>query len=274
MLVHLAGGLALLLSVLAIRWKQESSRWNGRLLIGGLLVLNALIVMGADRGALVALRFRSGLDLALPPVSEPAVPGASEQLSEGVASRGRGLYAKLACGNCHGPDRTLEAPGIPPSLKYAGSKLRAPWIIRYLQEPQRIRWLDTDTRPLVRMPDYQLGPSEASDLASFLATQTDSVGFPVRPIEAPPITETEAEEGRGLVAQYACTGCHTIGGSGNRVGPALDDIGSRLRPAYLYAFLMDPKGIIPGTPMKDFGLWHEEARSLTAYLTTLRATDE
>lgn len=69
---------------------------------------------------------------------------------------------------------------------------------------------------------------------------------------------------------YACNGCHSIAGSGGRVGPALDKVGARLRPAYLYAFLKDPKGIIPGTPMKDFDLWDEEARSLTAYLSTLK----
>jgi cytochrome c2 len=57
-----------------------------------------------------------------------------------------------------------------------------------------------------------------------------------------------------------------IEGSGDAFGPDLDTAGDRLRPGYVYAFLMDPKGIIPHTPMRDFGLWQEEARNLTAYL--------
>ena len=35
---------------------------------------------------------------------------------------------------------------------------------------------------------------------------------------------------------------------------------------------MLPKHIVPGTPMKDFGLWEDKARSLTAYPLSLRGT--
>lgn len=50
------------------------------------------------------------------------------------------------------------------------------------------------------------------------------------------------------------------------MGPSLDGVGSRRRPEYVMALLLDPKRVIPGTAMKDNQLWEEEARALTAFL--------
>jgi mono/diheme cytochrome c family protein len=121
------------------------------------------------------------------------------------------------------------------------------------------------------MPDYRLSAVEAADLAAFLATRTDTAMFPVPPITSPPLTSEEAARGRELVAEYACLGCHEISGAGSRLGPSLDGTGDRLQPAYVHALLMDPQAVVPGTPMKNFRLWDEETRALTAYLMALHA---
>jgi len=268
------GAAAGLLVIATIRQRTLTTRGGRVTLVVGLLVVNGLLVPGADRGALVALRLRAGLDL---PVIAADIPGREAApavvAGESGRERGRTLYRILACDTCHGADRTPESPGIPPTLDFAGSKLRPAWVVSYLRAPHAIRWVDKDVRPTLRMPDFRLTEAEATELAAFLDTRQDTMGFP--PIDlGDEATEAEAaERGRDLYAQYACSGCHSIGGIGGRLGPALDDVGSRLRPAYVYAFLRSPREIIPGTPMKDFDLWEDEARELTAFLGTLRSEE-
>ena len=158
---------------------------------------------------------------------------------------------------------------MPPSLTFAGSRLNPAWVSAYLASPTRRRFADTDRRPEARMPDYHLTREETADLAAYLATRTDSAAFPAGLVEAPPLTRQEAVRGRQLFAEYGCLGCHQLGGTGARLGPALDGAGDRLLAPYVYALLRDPQAVIPGTPMKDFRLWDEENRALTAYMMSL-----
>jgi len=271
-LMLLSAALAALLSICAIARRGHRSRADSGVLAAGLLVLNVLVLLGADRGALAGLKLRAGMDLALPQAGVPDTEPVDGPAAADTA-RGRALFETLECASCHGePGR--EAPGIPPSLAIAGSRLRESWMRDYILRPHRIRWADHDVRPVLRMPDYGLDSAQAEDIASFLATRTDTARFPETPVTNPPLDETEARKGRELIGEYACKGCHVIGGTGNAHGPALDGAGDRLRPAYIYALLMDPKGVVPRTPMTDFDLWSEEARALTAYLTSLHGQSE
>jgi mono/diheme cytochrome c family protein len=264
------GSLAVLLCLFAVRSRQSDSKGSRVFLASGLVVVNIFLVLGADRGALVSLRLRSGSGPIPSAGAEVLPPAESPMENAGDLTRGGDLYLRLGCASCHGPDRKSEAAGVPPTLDYAGSKLQLAWIRTYLLSPHRIRWIDEGRRPVLRMPDFQLLPSEATDLAAFLSGKTDSTLFPSGPMSNPPLSADAVAEGRELVEQYACRGCHSIGGVGTEFGPALDGVGSRLRPAYMYAFLKSPKSVIPGTPMKDFHLWDEEARSIAAYLSTLQ----
>ncbi|MBK7046446.1 MAG: cytochrome c [bacterium] len=266
-----AGGLALLLvgPVLAIR--SPADRRRGAWFPVALVALNAVLVLGADRGALVSLQFRGGpipVDAVLKR-DRPVVPAAA--LLPGDAEAGARLYAKLACDACHGPDRREEAPGIPPGLETAGSRLRAEWMRAYLKSPRPVRWADQDLRPEVRMPDFRLTDGEADDLVAFLSQRRDSTLYDIRGPEAPPYTEQEIECGRALIGEYNCRGCHVLGGNGAHLGPDLDSVGERLNPEYIAALLRAPQRVVPGTSMRDFGLWDDEIRCLTAYTTALRS---
>jgi cytochrome c2 len=267
------GVLALLLSAVALRHRRAPEGTELRVLCAGLVLLNVLLLLGADRGAFVTRTRRAGLGEA-PRRAESPHPAPAVAAAEGDLTRGRELFVRLECASCHGAGAKAEVPGIPPTLDHAGSMLREDWTREFLLHPHRIRWADHRKRPLLRMPDYELEPGEAADLTAYLATRTDSARFPSEPIADPPLTEADAAKGRELVGRYACRGCHVIEGKGDAFGPDLDAAGDRLRPGYTYAFLMDPKGVIPRTPMKDFGLWEEEARSLTAYLMTLKEEKE
>jgi mono/diheme cytochrome c family protein len=182
------------------------------------------------------------------------------------ASLGESLYEALSCADCHGPDREEEAAGIPPTLEHAGSKLKQEWVVEYLLGPHRIRWRSEGVRPNLRMPEFSLTRREAEALAKYLAERVDKDSFPDDVLEGP----GSIDDGGEAFETYQCRGCHTLGGEGRKIGPDLSGAGLRLQPAYLYQFLLDPKGVVPGTSMKDLGLWDDEALALVRYLQTLR----
>lgn len=190
------------------------------------------------------------------------------QTGDPVAS-GQYLFDRYGCTTCHGAKRYEVVPGLPPDLSYAGNKLRPEWIRNFLLKPHPIRYQADGVRSALRMPNFHLSEEEANALTAYLALQMDSVRF--APLAAQwESTTTQVEEGKQLFASYQCLGCHRLGSEGNRIGPDLTHVGSRVKPEYLDVYLTDPKAIIPGTPMKDFQLWDEERAALVAFLQSLK----
>lgn len=178
-----------------------------------------------------------------------------------VVETGAMLYKALRCGLCH----EVSATGInlPPSLTNAGDKFQATWLAAYLKAPYRRRWESTGVRPVLRMPNFLLSDEEARALTAFISMQQDLARIKHSSFK---LDSTLVTEGKQIFQEYACYGCHKIAGDGGEVGPDLSGVGSRLRPAYLAAFLRNPQAFIPGSPMKNFDLWEEEVQALVAYL--------
>lgn len=266
-----AGSLALLLVGPALTVRYLVHKRCGIWFLAGLLLLNVILVLGADRGVMVSLQFRGGpipADAALKPDRAPT-PTAAARL--GNSDAGARLYERLACDACHGPTRREEVPGIPPGLEAVGSRLHVEWMRNYLMSPHPVRWADQDQRPETRMPDFQFTDGEADDLVAFLSQRRNSTLYDVRGPEAPPYSEQEIERGRSLIGEYNCRGCHVLGGTGVHLGPDLDSVGERLNPEYIAAMLRAPQRVVPGTSMRDFGLWDDEIRCLTAYIAAMRS---
>jgi mono/diheme cytochrome c family protein/cbb3-type cytochrome oxidase cytochrome c subunit len=89
-------------------------------------------------------------------------------------------------------------------------------------------------------------------------------------------------KGQVLIEELNCAACHAGDASlaaGSKKAPRLSDVGSRINPAYLEAFITDPHGIKPGTTMPDVlkSLGAEErsqaAVSLTHFLLSLKNDD-
>ncbi|HET7566087.1 MAG TPA: c-type cytochrome [Gemmatimonadaceae bacterium] len=91
-------------------------------------------------------------------------------------------------------------------------------------------------------------------------------------------TSLPAASGATLVAELGCAGCHAGVGSSNDArakAPALDDVGARRSPGFLFAYLANPTRIrtdLGRTRMPDFHLDERERLALTLYLGTLRAS--
>ncbi|HYC58023.1 MAG TPA: c-type cytochrome [Thermoanaerobaculia bacterium] len=103
------------------------------------------------------------------------------------------------------------------------------------------------------------------------------------PPSAPPqpAAAGNAERGRQLAAQYACTACHVIPGTNGRgtLGPSLAGVASRARisedtvantTANLQVFINTPQALNPESAMPPIGLPDADAQDITAFLMTLR----
>jgi mono/diheme cytochrome c family protein len=82
-----------------------------------------------------------------------------------------------------------------------------------------------------------------------------------------------AEVGKRLYSnKYGCNGCHSLAGEGGRVGPALDRAGFRLNGTWVYRWVKNPQAMKPETRMPALGLSDADAKAVTMYLGTLRAS--
>lgn len=72
--------------------------------------------------------------------------------------------------------------------------------------------------------------------------------------------------------KYGCNGCHSIGEEGGKVGPALDRAGFRLNGTWIYRWVKNPQAMKPETRMPALGLSDADAKAVTMYLGTLRAS--
>lgn len=65
---------------------------------------------------------------------------------------------------------------------------------------------------------------------------------------------SQVEQGQILLGELNCTQCHEAPGAKriiHRGAPDLSEVGTRVTPQYLKAFLSNPHGVKPGTPMPD-----------------------
>jgi mono/diheme cytochrome c family protein len=89
--------------------------------------------------------------------------------------------------------------------------------------------------------------------------------------------EDQVERGRAVFTAQKCSVCHSIAGKGSKKGP-LDDVGSRLTPAEIREWIVDPVGMTAKakpTPtrkpaMKKKVMPAEDVDALVALLTTLK----
>lgn len=97
----------------------------------------------------------------------------------------------------------------------------------------------------------------------------------------PPALGGDPENGRLLLRQFGCIGCHRIPGvagpSGN-VGPPLEGVGRRVylagvlpnTPENMLRWIRDPHEYEEGTAMPDLGVTEAHARDMVAYLQGLK----
>ncbi len=193
-----------------------------------------------------------------------------ENLTEAVA-RGKNVWESNNCMGCH----TILGEGAyyAPELTKAYTRRGEAWLKAFLKDPQAMY---PGKRKMVQ---YDFTEAQIDDVIAFLKwiSEIDTNGFPQEPDmalvpAAQAATASPSSSGAQPPAMFTsiCTSCHSVGGSGGNVGPALDGVGSRYTNTSLRAWLADPQAIKPGTAMPNLNLSGSDLDALTAYLMALK----
>jgi cytochrome c1 len=178
------------------------------------------------------------------------------------------LMAELACFSCH----RINGHGsdMAPDLTREGSSVQRQWLDDFLKNPNTLR-----PSLIRRMPRFNLSDSDRKELTDYIMVAYQSPD--IDPDTAPPATNSPAvvEHGRQLFySKYACQSCHIADAKTDKgyIGPTLTQVGSRLTPAWIYAWMKNPQMLRPGTIEPNQNLSDEDARDLTAFLMTLKSS--
>jgi mono/diheme cytochrome c family protein len=87
--------------------------------------------------------------------------------------------------------------------------------------------------------------------------------------------DAKVQKGMQVFAAQKCSQCHSVAGKGNAKGK-LDDVGSKLPPAEIKEWIVDPVGMAAKNkkdrkpPMKKKAIPDGDVDALVAYLSTLK----
>lgn len=183
---------------------------------------------------------------------------------------GRELWDDNNCMGCH----TLLGEGAyyAPELTRVVDRRGKEWLLAFLKDPEA---MFPGKRKMV---NYHFSDEQAAAVVAFLdwIGHIDTNGFPAPPDLAPPSAGPVAGGGgdphRGAPAKFGavCVACHSLGGKGGNVGPALDHVATRYTADKLDTWLADPNAVKPGTAMPNLQLATNERRELVDWLMTLQ----
>jgi nitric oxide reductase subunit C len=208
----------------------------------------------------------SGVFLALTVDTLSQVPERSHEdnMTDSVV-RGKDIWESNNCMGCH----TILGEGAyyAPELTLAYERRGPEWLRAFLKDPQAMY---PGRRKMVQ---YDFTEDEITDVIAFLKWigEIDTNGFPAEPDMKIMATASAATAPSTAVGQppsdyTICAGCHSLGGSGGNVGPALDGVGTRFSNAELRSWLSDPESVKPGTAMPNLALSEGQLDSLVNYL--------
>ncbi len=192
----------------------------------------------------------------------------NEHLMTAEVVHGKEIWEDNNCMGCH----TLLGEGAyyAPELTKVVERRGKEWLRLFLKDPQG---MFPGERKMVQ---YDLSEPEIEALIAFLEWNgnIDTNGFPRDPDMAPkPVVAAGAaslDSAPGTFAQL-CTACHSVGGTGGKVGPALDGVGSRFADrAALDQWIADPQSVKPGTAMPKMPLTDDQRAELVDWLLTLK----
>jgi mono/diheme cytochrome c family protein len=178
------------------------------------------------------------------------------------------LMEDLRCLSCH----AINGNGgdMAPDLTREGGAVQRAWLEEFLKNPNTLR-----PALIRRMPKFNLTPAEIKTLSDYIQVAYQAPGFDSSALDQRTLNADAAARGKQLFySKYGCNSCHIADYKNDKgyVGPALVSVGKRLTPIWTYKWLKDPGGLRPGTLMPNFALQDNEARDLTAFLMTLKAT--
>lgn len=189
----------------------------------------------------------------------PAQTGAGQITPE--VARGKDLWDTNNCMGCH----TLLGEGAyyAPELTKVIERRGPAFVAAMLRDPEAMYPGER------KMVNYHFGDQQIADLVAFLTWigKVDTNGFPAKPPLARDVGGPANH--RPVVFQQLCVACHSLGGLGGNIGPALDGVGKKFDQAYFSKWLQDPLAVKPGTKMPKLPLTPEQVQELSVFLDNL-----
>jgi len=193
-----------------------------------------------------------------------------EQLPSNYQPAGKAgqLMADMACFTCH----AINGRGgdMAPDLTWEGSSVQRPWLQAFLKNPGTLR-----PALIRRMPRFNLSDSEVTELTDYIMIVYQTPVFERDSMPSGGYPPAQVEQGKQLFySKYACQSCHIIDTKADKgyIGPTLAQVGSRLNAAWIYHWLKNPQAMRPGATEPNRNMSDEDARALTAFLTTLKGS--
>lgn len=196
-------------------------------------------------------------------------------------NKGRQTLESYGCYACHKIEgwQHLNTSKPGPSLHKIVSKVKNPeWIKNWIWNPFAFN-------PKSRMPHYfeqannsapefkKKNMAEVNAISSYIIKTSKNY----KPFAN--YTGGNAANGKNLIETIGCVGCHQVAGIddkwndvGQRKGPYLVNLGSKLDPNWLVSWLKKPDHYDPTTIMPSFRLTDKEANDIAAFLLASRNT--
>jgi len=195
------------------------------------------------------------------------LPG-TPQLNEG-----RALLQREGCVHCHTiklPDGSIMKPtDDPPSLEHIADKTPREWIFAWLKDPQAYAATAT-------MPNFKFTDDDARDISAFLIANSTPLAGDTVSLSAKPASDPAA--GTSLYGESFCASCHAVQNAagnivGGTVGPELTRVGSKVKPAWLQAWLRNPRSYDAGTAMPHYRFNDGQVATLAQFLMNKTDSD-
>ncbi|MXS84405.1 cytochrome c [Nitrosomonas sp. HPC101] len=197
------------------------------------------------------------------------------------------------CASCHALtqpekvtlDHIWERKG--PDLYYAGVKFNKPWLVKWLQDPVRIRPSGVFYRTHIKKGEKADVVDESTLIDHMKLTQADAEAAadalmaltgPEGLIETGKFDKDKKASPMAkmlFVKLRGCSACHSTGdGKGGLSGPELQTAGERLQPDFIYSYTKDPQKIDKGVWMPKLAISEQDLQNLTSYIVQLSGKKE
>lgn len=180
---------------------------------------------------------------------------------------GKKIWEHNNCMGCH----TLFGEGAyyAPELTKVVERRGKPWMKIFLKNPEAMFPGER------KMVNYHFNDQQIDDVIAFFewCGNVDLNGFPAKPplgrVAAPVVTTGKSTAPKPEIFATICSACHSVGGVGGAIGPALDLVGTRMAREPMKAWISDPQKIKPGTAMPQIPMTPEQLDEVVEYLQGL-----
>lgn len=184
-------------------------------------------------------------------------------------NKARQLIGQSGCFGCHEIKGFISMPKIGPQLNQLTVKEREDWLFRWVRNPK-------DYNPHTRMPNFRFTNEQAEAVTAYLWSIGRASDY--RPQKGA-AGSADAANGKKLVDQVGCKGCHVIGddtrmrderGTSYDMAPELTRVGAKLNPDWTFEWIKNPRAVNSESRMPNLRLTDQEARDIVAYLMNLK----